>query len=201
MKAQLIRFDHISYVDSRSAYKPEEGYKFSEIGSVNTQGRFPYMDIDEATIDMYFYDKDVPVEVVLYDEMTGQSDIELKDNVILCHGDIKSKEEICEVMTLIGAREKEGCFDISGLTNRNKIYMDISWKDNVSVLPINWKGWNCPCFLVVSVAKLWESLREKNNVSLSEINQLPVNGKLLDVGFMSVAGLNMAMEFISPHKD
>ena len=200
----ILRFDHISKVCSRSDYIDDGAYKFSEIGIENTIGRFAFMDFKEKNIDMYFYENDFPVEIVLYDQITGYSQIRVEENMVVCKADIIKINLIKNVFYLLGFEpsiEDELKWKISGMFNSKVIYLRLELVENIETIPINWGGWNCPCFLVKSVSSLFEKLRNEYGIVLSEVNQLSVNGKCLDIGFLKIKGLEMSFEFISLHKD
>lgn len=85
--------------------------------------------------------------------------------------------------------------------NSKVIYLKLELAEGIKIMPINWGGWNCPCFLVKSVLNLFKNLRNEYSIVVSEVNQLNVNGKLLDIGFLKIKGLEKVFEFISLHRD
>lgn len=197
MSNKIIRFDHISYVSSRSEYVPEEGYKFSEIKKDNTKGRYLFMDTPFPDIDMYFYDRSMPVEAVIYDKVTGFSDVKVTDNIIECKIDAKRKSEIDRFFCKLGFKPEEDKWLISGTLDKNKNYLKYTCVDECKTIPINHKGYNCPCFLVISVKDLFSDMRSLDGVFVSEVNPLLINGRNLDIGFMKIEGFELAFEFIS----
>lgn len=198
MGSSIIRFDHISKVMPRKGLKVAGNYKFCELGIKNTAGRYLFMDEAFSDIDMYFYDGMFPVEAVLYDYVIKESDVKLADNVIICRGDAEYINSIEKVFCIIGFKQRDKfLWNISGGLDKQDIYIKILIDCNVQIMPINWGGWNCPCFMVKSVDKLFKQVDYLNEVTISDINQLVVNGRYLDVGFLAVKGFELVFEFIS----
>lgn len=90
---------------------------------------------------------------------------------------------------------------ISGTLDKSRTYLEIKERDGISTLPINWGGYNCPCFLVKDVGSLFKKVEGNGSIKVSSIAPLFVNERSLDVGFMSVFGFELAFEFISLRKN
>lgn len=54
--------------------------------------------------------------------------------------------------------------------------------------------------MMKSVKALFEKLSNVGYVQVSEIDELLVNNKAIDVGFLGIRGFQLAFEFISPHR-
>lgn len=159
------------------------------------------MDGNYNDIDMYYYDQDFPVEVVLYDIVENRSDVWLEDNVICCKGQISMIDEIEDAFSRIGFHKEDNLiWNIKGTLDRRNVFIRIIPQKEVITIPINWGGYNCPCFMMKSVKALFEKLSDVGYVQVSEIDELLVNNKAIDVGFLGIRGFQLAFEFISPHR-
>lgn len=204
MLSTIIRFDHISKVISRDL-EVDDSYKFKELKIKNTAGRFDFMDVPFRDIDMYYYDRKLPVEVVAYDTVEKFTGVTIDGNSIHCRVYQSSLSDVFEVFREIGFKEQNRTeqslnnhlWDISGTLDKSKVYFEVEAAENISTLPINWGGYNCPCFLVKDVYSTFERLKDKRNVKVSSIDSLLVNNRALDVGFMGILGFELAFEFIS----
>lgn len=202
MPSGIVRFDHISKVVSRNI-EVDDSYKFKELRIKNTAGRFGFMDVPFTDIDMYFYDRKLPVEVVAYDAVKKFSDVAIEGDRIHCRVDRRSLSDVFDVFTEIGFKNRTThnlehyLWDISGTLDKSRTYFELEAVENINTLPINWGGYNCPCFLVKDVRSIFEKQKDKRNVKVSSIDFLSVNNRTLDVGFMSVGGFELAFEFIS----
>lgn len=199
----ILRFDHISRVLEKGTGIIEKGYKFYEKSLKNTNGRFLFMDKPFQNIDIYFFDRDFPIEIVLYDDIKNFSNIQIKGNHIICAAEKSELNNISKIFQRIGfvQCEDEKQWNITGPLNKNRdICLTLKTDDKVDIMPINWGGYNCPCFIVKSVDKFFRELRVYEGVILSEVNNLTVNKQNLRVGFLGLRGFQVVFEFISPIK-
>lgn len=146
MSSNIIRFDHISRVVSRDV-NVDSSYKFREMQIKNTQGRFGFMDTPFQDIDMYFYDRTFPVEVVAYDRVEKFTDIRVKDDRICCKVGKDVCADVSEAFKIIGFKEQTPLlWNISGTLDRSKVYLELETVENTDTLPINWGGGKLPLF-------------------------------------------------------
>lgn len=197
----ILRFDHITKVVGKGTDIVEKGYKFYEKNLKNTNGRFLFMDEPFQNIDACFFDSDLPIEIVLYDYIKNISNIKMEGHNIICGVEKSELQNVSNLFYDIGFVQFEGAqkWNITGPLNKNRdIYLSLKIDDKVDIMPINWGGYNCPCFIVKSVDRFFWEMGGHDGVILSEVNDLTINKQNLRVGFLGMKGFQLVFEFISP---
>lgn len=85
----IVKFDHITYVANRSdkteVLPSDREAAFVEAGLRNMDIKQELMLNKQADHDLYYYDYEIPVEYIFYDETTDASGIERDGNVFRAH--------------------------------------------------------------------------------------------------------------------
>lgn len=198
----IVRFDHITYVDSKNSFelKDSSDVLFSEKNLPTPDGKKKFMNHPWDDSDVFFMNQTLPVEYVLYDKTSGQSDIEVVGNTITV-GLIESEQDrVCEILEAIGLKPcdapGERVYNMRGAFDKNDVLLRFRI-ETFEPSKLDMKGWQCPCLLVDSVESILERLDEYSGCEYS-FDHLTVNGRLLKIAFVRVSGLEPMLELISP---
>lgn len=205
----IIKFDHITYSASRSQFDiklfASKQIKFQEWNLRNPEGKKDFMYNQWSDADLFYMEGQIPVEVVLYEGVVEKTDVDVDDTTIKCFCKKNSLENLDSLLCTIGfkvctKRKGENIYKISGVFDKQEVYLVV--KEKVDLLPIllDSGGWNCPCFLVDSVTKLFERLSAEECIC-SSVDKLMVNHRELEIGFLKNENLSIILEFIAPVVD
>ena len=195
----IIKFDHISYVAERS---PVNGILkecgepvFSEEGLRNPTVKNALMRYPQQDHDLYFFDKDIPVEYILYDKIGEPGDIRVIDDRI--HGkytDIHKAAGFLE--SLFGKRsvningDQIEC-NMKGVIDRRDYILVLSRSEKDDITPfLDDGGYGIPALIVN------KDINDIVNGTCTEREHLEVNGKDLVLCFARSMYTNVIIEMI-----
>ncbi len=195
----IIKFDHISYVAERSfadsILKKCGEPMFSETGLRNPTVKNALMRYPQHDHDLYFFDKDIPVEYILYDKIGEPGDIRVIDDRI--HGkytDINKAAAFLE--SLFGKRNVAVNGDLvecnmKGVIDRRDYFLVLSKseKDDITSF-LDDGGYGIPALIVN------KDINDIVNGNITEREHLEVNGKDLVLCFARSMYTNVIIEMI-----
>lgn len=204
----ILKFDHITYVESRENKKEilhyfrENGYqyKFEEKSMVNFPAKKSLMNLNQETHDIYYFEQGeaLPVELILY-AITGRDSNVAKDGKsIYVSG--RNALSIIDCMHKLGFgfsvwdRERDivRC-NIKGMLDRQDYWLVINLKKERDEVFLDNRGYGCITFLVKSFKDLC-NWRGQGNY-LSEPAEVCVNRKKLQVVFYKNVNIDIFFEF------
>lgn len=209
----IIKFDHISYVESREnkknylQYLKDKGYqyKFKEENMVNFSSKKKLMQLDQETHDIYYFEPkmEMPVEFIFYPYAGKSSKVEKKGNIIYVSG--RKGVIIMESLRKIGFRFLQWdsinniirC-NIKGILDRQDYWLIINLKKERHKVFLDDKGYGCITFLVNSFKNLY-TCAELGDY-LSEPAEVCINKQRLDIIFYKNSNIDIFFEFCKPIK-
>lgn len=200
----IIRFDHITHVTSID--KRDEllnqymgtGYvqKFCELNLQNLSIKDMFCALSHETHDMYYleHSEEMPVEVVVYDKVSGKSNVTLTDRIVIPVYD----DSMSILLEKLGARVQgdnlynmKGCFDKKDVFIKLIPTVDTDWEYH-----LDYEGIGCVTLMLDSISKQRKKL-EGTEFICSEEDSLVVNGKTLKIMFVTTPKREMVFELIS----
>lgn len=204
----IVKLDHITYVASRKQIDENKinykSIKFQEKHLRNPKGKQVLMYNKCIDSDLIYIEDSMPVEMVLYDEVIEKTDIHVRDNTIYCYCRVGSFDEIDSLFQAIGFRffeqkNKESIYKINGVFDKRELFLNIREKYDIKQPFLDREGWDCPCFLVDSVEKLFKKISGEKCIC-TLIDKLVINNRELEIGFLKNDNMSLILEFIAPMK-
>jgi hypothetical protein len=189
----IIKFDHITYVVSKSQLPEVEKFlvenfyskKFEEIDKANIGVKMKYLKHEQELHNLYYYvhDSKISIEVITYCKYTeccSPFSYDIQNNKLFC-----SVESLNTFAVLKGFEEDyvKDEVDIKGvldksivILNRNDVKESVCWNlDNL--------GFCCPTFLVTK-AQDFKNTLERKGLFCTEIEKILIGQNIINVFFV-----------------
>lgn len=203
----IIKIDHITQVVNRDnveevmqSLEEQAGYiaKFKEYELKNIEVKKNIMRNSTDLHDMFFMEKPntIPIEVITYFQTEQGYPYVIKGNEIDIR--VKNVAEAGMLLKIMGAKEIESDtrYNVRGIFDKSDIYVNIIRSEQLCKRYLDDEGIGCLTVLVDSVDKLKNQFTE-SNIVCTEIGQIEVAGKLLNIMFASTSHNEFIVEFIS----
>lgn len=89
---------------------------------------------------------------------------------------------------------------VTGIFDKRAFSLRLNKSKEILSPHLDDRGWNCPCFLVDSVKKSFDEMRKNDDVFCSIVDDVVINNRKLEVGFIKSNAINIIFELISPGK-
>lgn len=200
----IMKLDHITYVAARAdkdrilTQDGKKNWKFCETEKQNLASKQKYLSCRQTTHDLYFFEGDIPVEVIFYDEVADGTGMEVRGNVIYGKGSDLQAAKIClEKMGLpVELGEHELQCNLKGRLGRKDCFLKIGYSEQQEPAYLDRAGYGCITLLLDSVDRLYE--KRDCDFEVTEPEELEINHQLLKISFVKCKGTDLIFEFIAP---
>lgn len=190
----ILKFDHISYVTDRKKkaqiLKNLKQPLFKEINLRNMNNKALLMELPQENHDLYYFDDDIPIEYIFYDNVKGKSGVSIENGTIVGH--YNNLEKAYGLMN--GLFPGKVSYDnsvimcnLSGVLDKKDFFLKLLYeprlfKDRVT---LDTEGYG-------EIALIHKGIRA--NTSSEE--KLIVNGKELHISFVYSESVDIIFELI-----
>lgn len=194
----IVKFDHISFIAERgckdSLLSGSGEPVFEEINLKNISIKEDLMRRPQPDHDLYFYDDDIPVEYIFYDEVVEQGKIKIQDGKIygLCNDLIIAGEYLKSLFgeKSVCTRENEIICSMKGILDK-KEYILVLESSSEDVFPYLDDGGYGVIALIVN-----KDYDASVDWIITDQERVTVNSRDLDIRFMRSASTNVIFELI-----
>lgn len=207
----IIKFDHISYIESRKNKKnilqfvDQKGYKyrFKEDMLVNLPMKKVLMEKAQETHDIYYFEHGVemPLELIFYSYVGNSSRIERDGNSIYVSG--RDAPQIMNCLHEMGFRflhwDKEKGFvrcNIKGILNQQDYWLVIDLNKERNEVFLDQQGYGCITFIVNSFKNIYRCVHTGDYLSMAD--DICVNNQMLKIVFYRSIKMDIYFEFCIP---
>ena len=193
----VFKFDHISYITSRSnkqAILCNKGEPlFKEINLKNIENKLSMMQQKQVDHDLYFFEEELPTEYIFYDSVFGDSKITVRNGCI--YGYYSDMEETVKYLEtffpgkIIIHNDVIKC-NMRGVIDKCDYYLILVYEPTIRMQKnfLDKKGYGVPAIIYDG---------NTSNVDYcTEERELIVNGKKMYIRFASSQYTNIVIELI-----
>ncbi len=196
----IIKLDHITFVSQRSQKESilnSAGGKlaFSEENLRNLNIKRGWMKRNQDTHDLFYYEDNWPTEYVFYDEVEARESCELSSDVL--HGSYNDKDEAALFLKALFGDKKvhedgdEIVCNMRGILDKRDYLLILRKKEKPEPIYLDMQGYGCICLM--SNTSGFDQIRGCN---CTESEDLRVNGRNLDICFLTHKSVDMIFEII-----
>lgn len=207
---RIIKTDHISYINSRIErdetikYLGKSGYKlkWEECNKPNITAKSKFFQAPHLNHDILFLQKDtnhLPIEVILYDQVYGESYVKYKNNQLLgvCCDSKMNKTIFNELGGVkLYHNDTEKIIGIKGILDKYETRITIEQNEKPDKPFLDAKGFGCLALVCDSLKNLNLMQNAKSTIPES----FNVHGRELEICFLSIERVNFLIELICPIK-
>lgn len=194
----ILKFDHISYIASKSCKKSilqDKGIpSFAEESLINIDSKLALMKNPQSNHDLYFFAENYPVEYIFYDKIERKSSILFDEDIVYAH--YCNKEKTIEFFKCIFGdnvctEEKTLKINMKGVLDKRDYYLVLKEKEEYFETYVDDGGYG-----VIAIVCNTFDCNFPSDVIYTKGETLNVNNRQLEISFLKSHCVDIIFEII-----